>query len=658
MEENQKLVNGMVGRKRKGDEGGFNYVCALDGFSCEGRKGAVAHLKEKYPEKVAQLGDMEAQLAKLVSNSAFLEDQVNGGVKHSNGVSKAKKVDVEEEEEQGKRKDYPVTLDVLKMIDARTVRIPDYGSLVGRIARLLAVVLSKEVETDGDKEAVVKVVKCHKCDINLEDLLAGVMAHLEDKHQNFLDMLYTIFPPAKKRMPQFIEKAASKFELKIETAKEVDRLVTAKEKKEREDKMAVLKAEKEAREKEFKEWKEKKEQRWRENQEKEAKYRKEKRERDEKEREARDLKRRLEWELSRSEVEEKKRKMTAPRVVPLADEGRLVKERKLVISELKKLKGEERLKVRGQRLLKRKGELQAKLRNIKDQKTAELLEKRTTAILEKISPKQLRKLCMYYFGTLAGEQLGGWKEMMESVKLEVDYSLLGDFLSLLGCHSKTHHNTKKGFKFGHMLVTSNQSELVFEKGVIGIFSSMRDKRSWKIPSDWEMDEPSEDLGKDWDRERDTCLLNGTFKCGKNLAKIVTVFPDMKELMVDGEGKTKEAVKQRYAYLLNVYQNRGVYNEEFGSCFYSGDQEIGEEIEVMEEQDDGGSEEEEVMDITKDEEEKEDAEVNLEDVKEAKEESNGNAENGAELGEEAEEDDDEVDDALLDTPDSEPGEEDM
>merc|ERR1711990_1072819 len=111
MEEKQKLVNSMVGRKRKGEEGGFNYVCALDGFSCEGRKGAVSHLREKYPEKVAQLGDMEAQLAKLVSNSAFLEDQVNGGVKHSNGVGKTKKVDVEEEE--GKRKDYPVTLDVL-----------------------------------------------------------------------------------------------------------------------------------------------------------------------------------------------------------------------------------------------------------------------------------------------------------------------------------------------------------------------------------------------------------------------------------------------------------------------------------------------------------------------------------------------------------------
>merc|ERR1719362_1149554 len=242
-------------------------------------------------------------------------------------------------------------------------------------------------------------------------------------------------------MPQFIDKAASKFELRIETAKEVDKLVADKE------------------------WKEKKEKIWREQQEKEAKYRKEKRERDEKEREARDLKRRLEWELSRSEAEEKKRKMMAPKVIPLADEGRLVKERKLVTSELKKLNNEERLKVRGQRLLKRKGELQAKLRNIKEQKNAELLEKHTTTILEKISPKQLRKLCMHYFGSLAGDQSGSWKKVMESVKLEVDYSLLGDFLSLLWYHAKTHHNTKKGFKFGHMLVTSNQSGLVFERGV-------------------------------------------------------------------------------------------------------------------------------------------------------------------------------------------------
>jgi len=257
------------------------------------------------------------------------------------------------------------------------------------------------------------------------------------------------------------------------------------------------------------------------------------------------------------------------------------------------------------------------------------------------------------------------------VKMEVDYSLLADFLGLLWCHAHhniKNHNAKKGFKFGHMLVTSNQSELVYEKGVRGIFTEKKDKNfsrtyyhkvSWKIPSEWEIDEPPKDLGEDWDREKDSRLLVSTFRCGKNLAKIVTHFPNMKELIVDGEGKAKEAVKQRYAYLLNIYQNRGVYDEEFGSSFYSGDQDDEEEVEVMEEQgDDGEEEDEEVMDITKDEDAKEDVKMNSENVKEAKEESNGNAENGVELGGECEDDDEEVDDALLDTPDSEPGEEDM
>merc|ERR1712117_52078 len=131
-----------------------------------------------------------------------------------------------------------------------------------------------------------------------------------------------------------------------------------------------------------------------------------------------------------------KRKMNAPKVVPLADEGRLLKEQKLVISELKKVKGEG--KVRKERLLRRKGEIQEKLRNILDQKNAALLEKRTTSLLEKISPKQLRKMCMHYFGSLAGEKLGTWREAMESVKLEVDFSLLGNFLGLLYDHAKTY----------------------------------------------------------------------------------------------------------------------------------------------------------------------------------------------------------------------------
>merc|ERR1712039_1039484 len=164
-----------------------------------------------------------------------------------------------EAEEDGKQKEYPVTLDVLKMIDARTVRIPDYGSLVGRIARLLAVVLSKEVDkTEGDEEPVVKTIKGRKFDVNLE--ITEVMPFLEEKHPHFLDMLYTIFPPAKKRMSQFIEKAVTKFDLRIETAKEVDRLIAEKEKREKEERDQKRKEEREAREKEFKEWKEKKEQ--------------------------------------------------------------------------------------------------------------------------------------------------------------------------------------------------------------------------------------------------------------------------------------------------------------------------------------------------------------------------------------------------------------
>merc|ERR1711994_318055 len=96
-----------------------------------------------------------------------------------------------------------------------------------------------------------------------------------------------------------------------------------------------------------------------------------------------------------------------------------------------------------------------------------------------------------------------------------------------------------------------------------------------------MKEPSEDLGQAWTQDQDSCLLDGTFKCGKNLAKIVTEFPEMKELIVDEQGVVKEAVKQRYAYVLNVYQNRGVYSEEFGDSLYSGDQEVGDEVEIVE-----------------------------------------------------------------------------
>jgi len=207
--------------------------------------------------------------------------------------------------------------------------------------------------------------------------------------------------------------------------------------------------------------------------------------------------------------------------------------------------------------------------------------------------------------------------------------------------------------------------VIFEKGLRGLLQNrMSKKQAWKIPDNWEMKEPSKDLGEAWTQDQDSCLLVGTFKCGKNLAKIVTEFPEMKELMVDEQGVVKEAVKQRYAYVLNVYQNRGVYNDEFGDSLYSGDQEVGDEVEIVEEQDSEDDEEEEVMDITKDQENEmsnEHANGASEDANGASKETNGKAGEEEELAEDVEEEilnDEEVDDALLDTPDSEPGEEDM
>merc|ERR1712071_72364 len=58
----------------------------------------------------------------------------------------------------------------------------------------------------------------------------------------------------------------------------------------------------------------------------------------------------------------------------------------------------------------------------------------------------------------------------------------------------------------------------------------------------------------------------------------------------------DAVKERYAYLLNVYQHRGVFNEEFGLSL---GQEDSKEEEMFEDDDD-----EEIMEISPEEGEKE------------------------------------------------------
>jgi len=399
---------------------------------------------------------------------------------------------------------------------------------------------------------------CFKCSTDV----AAVMAHLEEQHQDLLALLATIFPPAKKRLAQFVEKAVAKFELKVETAKEVEQLVKAREQEEFEARQKALQEEREQRVKEARE----------------------RREREEKEREAARLKRKLDWEQQKKEVEEKRSK-----IVPKSEEERLREERNRVKMQLSKPEGG---LVWRKRLQRRLDEVSDKLLKITKHKRKELLEKKTKAVLEKVSPKQLRKLCMHYFALLGGEAVPSWRDAMEAAKMEVDLAFLIEFLTLLYDHARI--SFRKSFKFGHMLVTSNQAELIFEKGVRSVVDqALVVDAAWRLPSSWELPAMEEALGEGWNRKDDSTLIIGTARCGKNIVKIVDMFSMLKKkkLVLDEEGKVKEVVRQRYAYLLNVYQNRGVYSEEFGESFYTGD--VDEEVEAIDE---------EVIEVTKDNEE--------------------------------------------------------
>merc|ERR1712179_288016 len=114
-----------------------------------------------------------------------------------------------------------------------------------------------------------------------------------------------------------------------------------------------------------------------------------------------------------------------------------------------------------------------------------------------------------------------------------------------------------------------QAELIFNKGLISLRNG-RITDAWRIPSSWDIENPGEDLGEDWNRKDDSRLIIGAVKFGRNLAKIISFWPAMKKKVEDEQGKVKKPVKQRFAYLLNVYYNRGKYNEEFGLNLFSED----------------------------------------------------------------------------------------
>jgi hypothetical protein len=587
-EELAKIVYNLVSRK-KTDDDGFMYVCG--DYECQGRKGIVTHLKEKYEDKYNEMrgdkaeAEFDSALSKLVMKAPLLEDkpeEVEAPAKPAKTATKpietAKKT---EEKTEVVQEELKLTLGTMKVIDARTTKLPNYGSLCGRIARLLAMVITKEEDEEGNVTLKDKHLEGHPTIPGFSD----VYEHLQKEHEEFVEHLLTMFPPAKKRLNQFVERAVQNFEMKIPSEKEVKEALRAEAEKKRAQRLKELK----------------------EQREKEEKIKEEKR---------LAVKRKIEEQKEKSKklAEEmaKKAKIEADKPASPEEMARRKKEIERIKSNLK----EGMTGVRRSRLEKRLEELEAKVN--KDEKGAqeEQIKKRIESIMEILSPKQLRKLCMIYFENIDDLASLSWKETAETIKMEDELEFLMDFCSLLFDMAKLYD--EKSFKIGHILVTSKQAEALVEKGIWSYRDFIKDD-SWRIPSSWDVDIPSEDLGEDWNRKDDSRLLIGASRFGKNLAKIMNLYPNMKTKALDDKGKVKGCVKSRFAYLLNVYQNRGKYVEELGLNLYNVD--VEEEENCVKE--------------------------SKPDVIEIEDEENGEEKNGT-----TEKDDDEVSDSILDTKDGE------
>ena len=110
--------------------------------------------------------------------------------------------------------------------------------------------------------------------------------------------------------------------------------------------------------------------------------------------------------------------------------------------------------------------------------------------------------------------------------------------------------------------------------------------SSRIPDTWAVKKPDGELGAEWSSTTDSWLLVGAGKFGKNLLKIVQDNKDLSATCLESNGAVKDAVRKRFALLINVYINRGKPSSEFGDSLYSVDIDDGEEIieEVPEAQD--------------------------------------------------------------------------
>merc|ERR1712098_37218 len=102
------------------------------------------------------------------------------------------------------------------------------------------------------------------------------------------------------------------------------------------------------------------------------------------------------------------------------------------------------------------------------------INKRMEASLEILSPKQLRKLSMEYFNNIGNLEKVSWTEMCQGVKIDDDFEFLTDFLGVVYEMATLHEKDKKGFKIGHVLVTSKQTQAILSQGIKSVrITSMR-----------------------------------------------------------------------------------------------------------------------------------------------------------------------------------------
>jgi len=496
-------------------DGGFKYVCDQCEFDCLGRKKIIIHIKEKHSDKLKEVQeeyerggnkDFESQLSKSVMNVPFCEKDMKKTVPEAS-------------------KDYPVTLDFMKIIDSRTSRIPNFGGLIGRVARLLAMLVSKEQSEEVDSEEIGVKLSCLKCK-TIIGRVSDLLCHLEKSHEDFLQNLSSMFPLATERMQQFIQQAANKFDLEVPTGKELEVLQIVENINDVES----------------------------------------------------DLKRKI--DIDQYDGALPNSKVCKSDANNLSSEESLRKKKEISLIE-NALKDPNTSEVRKNRLIKRKSELRSKLKENETMKKEAKYQLKMMPFLDKLNPSQLRKLCMEYFDNLENLQTICWKNICESANIDADFEFIIGFLGALYDLAKV--NRKSSFKVGHILVTSNQAETIVEQG----FRSYRDfvkHESWQIPSSLTIDDPTHE---EWSKDDDRRLLIGMSRFGKNLYKIINIYPTMKAKSVDSLGSILKSVKERFGYLLHIYQNRGVFNAEFGLSFYSHDIDEEEKFEEDNEKEEEG-----------------------------------------------------------------------